>query len=280
MNRRLPIENIEHSYSLKDHLEEDIIWRKDISPHLAGIAQNIVQICQYGFTEIVNNVIEHSSSRILTVKVTIDEENIGFVIADEGIGIFKKIKNDLGLEEPAHAILELVKGKFTSDPQRHSGEGIFFTSRIFDLFTVASENLVFSRSGDEDRFEVSTTGRHGTTVTMEISTSSRLALADVFNEYADPDKQPGFYKTTVPVQIMQYEGESLMSRSQAKRLMNRFDRFLEVVLDFANVNFIGQGFADEIFRVFARAHPGTRLIPVHCTETVEKMIARVRETSA
>jgi hypothetical protein len=52
---------------------------------------------------------------------------------------------------------------------------------------------------------------------------------------------------------MQYEGESLMSRSQARRLMNRFDRFSEVVLDFTGVNFIGQGFADEIFRVFANA---------------------------
>jgi hypothetical protein len=74
---------------------------------------------------------------------------------------------------------------------------------------------------------------------------------------------------------MQYEGESLMSRSQAKRLMNRFDRFREVILDFSGVDFIGQGFADEIFRVFAGANPGTRLVPVHCVETVEKMIAHV-----
>jgi hypothetical protein len=57
--------------------------------------------------------------------------------------------------------------------------------------------------------------------------------------------------------------------------MNRFDRFLEVVLDFTGVDFIGQGFADEIFRVFAQAHPATRLIPVNCTDTVEKMIAHV-----
>jgi anti-sigma regulatory factor (Ser/Thr protein kinase) len=262
---------------LKTHPEEDVIWRKDISPHLIGIAQNVVQICQYGFTEMVNNVIEHSGSQTLTVKVNRNDKSIGFVIADEGIGIFRKIKNDLGLEEPAHAILELVKGKFTSDPLRHSEEGVFFTSRIFDIFTVASENLTFSRRGNEDRFEISTTGCRGTTVTMEISTSSGLSLADVFNEYADPDKQPGFYRTTIPVQIMQYEGESLMSRSQARRLMNRFDRFLEVVLDFTGVSLIGQGFADEIFRVFVHAHPGTRLIPVHCTEAVEKMIAHIRE---
>jgi anti-sigma regulatory factor (Ser/Thr protein kinase) len=241
------------------------------------MAQNIVQICQYGFTEMVNNVIEHSGSQTLTIKMARDDESIGFVIADEGIGIFRKIKNDLGLEEPAHAILELVKGKFTSDPQRHSGEGVFFTSRIFDVFTVVSENMTFSRFGNEDRFEISTADCSGTTITMKISTSSRLSLADVFNEYADPDKQPGFYKTTIPVQLMQYQGESLMSRSQARRLMNRFDRFLEVVLDFSGVNFIGQSFADEIFRVFVQAHPGTRLVPLHCAETVAKMIAHVRE---
>jgi hypothetical protein len=48
-----------------------------------------------------------------------------------------------------------------------------------------------------------------------------------------------------------------------------------VVLDFTGVDFIGQGIADEIFRVFARAYPATRLIPVNCTDTVEKMIAHV-----
>jgi anti-sigma regulatory factor (Ser/Thr protein kinase) len=271
--------NVEYSYLLKTHLDEDVIWRKDIAPHLTGIAQNVVQICQYGFTEMVNNVIEHSGSQTLTVKVNRNGESIGFVIVDEGIGIFRKIKNDLGLEEPSHAILELVKGKFTSDPQSHSGEGVFFTSRIFDIFTVASENLTFLRFENEDRIETSTIGCRGTTVIMEINTSSRLSLADVFNEYADPDKQPGFYRIAIPVQIMQHEGESLMSRSQARRLMNRFDKFLEVVLDFTGIDFIGQGFADEIFRVFVQAYPGTRIIPVHCTETVEKMIAHVRGSS-
>jgi hypothetical protein len=57
--------------------------------------------------------------------------------------------------------------------------------------------------------------------------------------------------------------------------MNRFDCFREAVLDFSGIDFIGQGFADETFRVFALANPRTRLIPVNCTETVEKMIAHV-----
>jgi hypothetical protein len=111
---------------------------------------------------------------------------------------------------------------------------------------------------------------------MVISTNSKLSLADVFNEFANPGKQPGFYKTTIPMKIMQSGGDSLISRSQARRLINRFDRFLEVVLDFSGVEFIGQGFADEIFRVFAQAHPAIRLIPGNCAETVERMIAHVK----
>jgi anti-sigma regulatory factor (Ser/Thr protein kinase) len=269
-------EDFECTFPLQPSPDEDVIWRKDIAPHLTGIAQNVVQICQYGFTEMVNNAIEHSGSQTFKIKVNRNGENIRFTVIDYGIGIFTKIKNDLGLEEAGHAVLEIVKGKFTSDPQRHSGEGIFFTSRIFDVFSIASENLSFSWIKNGSRIEVSKIDRcQGTTITMEISVESKLTLADVFNEYSDPDKQPGFYRTAIPVQLMQYEGESLMSRSQAKRLMNRFDRFLEVTLDFTGVDFIGQGFADEIFRVFAQAHPGIQLIPINCGETVTKMIAHV-----
>jgi anti-sigma regulatory factor (Ser/Thr protein kinase) len=268
-------QGIEYACPLQPPPDEDVIWRKIISPHLTGISQNVLRICQYGFTEIVNNAIEHSGSKTLKIKLSQNGE-IRFSIIDYGVGIFTKIKDDFGLEEPDHAMLELIKGKLTSDPRQHSGEGIFFTSRIFDTFTVASGSLQFSWIKNGGRFEFSNIENGpGTTVTMAISVDSKLSLTNIFNEYADPDKQPGFYKTSVPLQIMQHEGESLMSRSQARRLANRFDRFLEVVLDFTGVDFIGQSFADEIFRVFAQAHPGTRLVPVNCTETVERMIAHV-----
>jgi hypothetical protein len=115
----------------------------------------------------------------------------------------------------------------------------------------------------------------GTAVIMVIRKNSPLLIAGIFNEYTDPDKQPGFHKTTIPVELMQYEGESLMSRSQARRLITRFDRFLEVVLDFTGVDMIGQGFADEIFRVFAAAHPGVHLTSINCNENVRNMIHHV-----
>jgi hypothetical protein len=71
----------------------------------------------------------------------------------------------------------------------------------------------------------------------------------------------------------------LISRSQAKRLLTRFDRFKEIVLDFQNVDSIGQAFADEIFRVFKNEHPNINLHPVNANEEVMRMIVRAQNVT-
>jgi hypothetical protein len=58
--------------------------------------------------------------------------------------------------------------------------------------------------------------------------------------------------------------------------MQRIERFKTVVLDFASVSSIGQAFADEVFRVFANAHPGVELVPVHAVPVVQQMIRRAQ----
>jgi anti-sigma regulatory factor (Ser/Thr protein kinase) len=68
------------------------------------------------------------------------------VIWDHGIGIFNKIKNMLGLLDERHAVLELTKGKLTTDPRGHTGEGIFFTSRMFDTFYILSGEVFLSHN--------------------------------------------------------------------------------------------------------------------------------------
>ena len=77
------------------------------------------------------------------VEVSYDWLEVKFTIKDDGIGIFTKIQQDFNLSDKRHSILELAKGKLTSDPLRHSGEGIFFTSRMFDRFVILSEDLTF-----------------------------------------------------------------------------------------------------------------------------------------
>ncbi|MCK5313057.1 MAG: hypothetical protein KAJ62_13155, partial [Desulfobacteraceae bacterium] len=174
-----------------NNLEEDILWSKDISPLLGKLSSNVKEVCQYGFTEMVNNVIDHSDARIIIVELIIDHLSLELKVIDNGIGIFRKIKNALGLEHSKHAILELAKGKFTSDPENHSGEGIFFTSRVFDQFMIFSHKLSFVGLGNqegtlwEDDLDV-----NGTGVIMKIRRDSSMRLSDIFNDYADPDKDP------------------------------------------------------------------------------------------
>jgi len=207
----------------------------------------------------------------------LDYLHVDIRVVDDGIGIFRKIKHELGLEHSKQAILELAKGKFTSDPENHSGEGIFFTSRIFDTFIIISHKLTFAGFGNKDgTIWEEKKDTPGTGVLMKIKKDSQVQLRDIFNEYADPDKDPSFNKTLIPVKLMEHEGESLLSRSQAKRLISRFDQFLEVVLDFDGVKQIGQAFADQIFRVFTNKHPNARLQVVNITKDVENMIKRVQ----
>lgn len=262
------------SYLLENKLEEDVIWRKDISQLLSNASENVKRSFQYCFTEMVNNVIDHSNAKTMEIDVTQDALAITIWVRDDGIGIFNKIQKDLGLEDPKHSILELAKGKFTSDPEKHTGEGIFFTSRICDDFSIVSDKLVFLGHREDDWLFEYTSASKGTAVYMKMKKNSKVSVADIFNEYSDPDRQPSFHKTCIPVKLMEYEGEALLSRSQAKRLIIRFDRFLEVILDFSGVNEIGQAFADEIFRVFRKAHPDVHIVPINCCLAVQKMIAR------
>ena len=72
----------------------------------------------------------------------------------------------------------------------------------------------------------------------------------------------------------QMDEEALVTRSQAKRVARRFERFKRVELDFAGVPGIGQAFADELFRVYAAAHPAIRISAVNTEPAVDRMIRR------
>jgi hypothetical protein len=182
----------------------------------------------------------------------------------------------MGLADPREAILELSKGKLTTDPENHTGEGIFFTSRAFDVFLIRSGNLMFSHLYESpvDMMDHATADLAGTSVLMMLSPLTERTMASVFQEYTDEDTLD-FSKTVVQVRLALYEGESLVSRSQAKRIMNRAERFRNVMLDFAGVDTVGRSFVDEIFRVFARNHPAVTIKPINMTEGVEHEVKRV-----
>jgi hypothetical protein len=255
---------------------EDIVWRELCAPLLADLPENVRDIWHYGITEMVNNAIDHSSSPTMRIGMIRNALYTTGWIADDGEGIFLKIQRALNLYDPREAIIELAKGKCTTDPANHTGEGIFFSSKVFDAYDIRSGNLFFMH--DDGKLDILTErekGSHGTLVIMRIDNDSQKASKDVFDRFSSPDEYT-FDKTIVPVRLAIHEGEKLVSRSQAKRITMRFEMFRHVILDFDGVSEIGQAFADEIFRVFQNAHPDILMAPVNMTSAVNDMVNRAR----
>lgn len=264
-------------FPLTPGFTEDGVWRNQYSFVFDGLPENIVDICHYGFTEMVNNVIDHSGGKHVYICALRDKEKVMIFVIDDGEGIFKKIKRLCDLHDERQALFELSKGKLTTDPDNHTGEGIFFTSRVFDEFEIDSKGIKLSHN-DEFNFDYIlesefSKNEAGTAVYMLIRRNSDRDIQRVFDDFAGPDEFQ-FNKTVIPVKLAQYGNEKLVSRSQAKRLLVRIERFQNVVFDFDGVSAIGQAFADEIFRVYAQNHPNIVLLPVNMEENVEKMVNR------
>ncbi|MES9943920.1 MAG: DUF4325 domain-containing protein [Candidatus Thiodiazotropha sp.] len=264
-------------FPLTDAFTEDGVWRDHFAFVFHDLPENILDICYYGFTEMVNNVIDHSSGEHIYISAIRDQEKIMIFVMDDGEGIFKKIKRLCELSDERQALFELSKGKLTTDPDNHTGEGIFFTSRVFDQFEIESRGIKFSH---DENFEFDyiletniTSSEVGTAVYMLIKRDSERDIQAVFDDFAGPDAYQ-FNKTVIPVRLAQYGNEKLVSRSQAKRVLARIERFQYVIFDFEDVSAIGQAFADEIFRVYAQHHPDIVLLPDNMAPSVEKMIKR------
>jgi hypothetical protein len=239
------------------------------------MAENVRSIWYYGFTEMFNNAIDHSSGTYISVRISKTAAETEITIGDNGVGIFKKIQHALDLLDERHAVLELAKGKLTTDPSRHSGEGIFFSSRMFDDFAILSGEVYFSHhfGKKEDWILQANRDQGGTFVTMRLNNHAARTSKKVFDQFSTDDDY-GFTKTVVPVELAQYGDNNLVSRSQAKRLLARIEKFKVVVFDFDGVELIGQAFADEIFRVFSLSHPGIIIEHINANNEVSKMILR------
>jgi len=271
-----PLDEWANSYPIDEDLAEDVVWQKDIRPRLGNLPENVMQIWHHGFTEMFNNAIDHSGGSSILVGIEKTAATTEMLVSDDGIGIFKKIQREKGLLDVRHAILELSKGKLTTDPRRHSGEGIFFTSRMFDEFRISSDGAHFSHDiGTTEDWLIEHQREKGTAVWMKLQNHTARTTKKVFDQFA-PGDEFGFTKTVVPVHLAQYGNDLLVSRSQAKRVLARVDLFKKVVFDFNGVESIGQAFADEIFRVFSLEHPEIELLVIHANSAVKRMISHVK----
>lgn len=264
-------------YPITPTLAEDQVWSHDVREVLGQLPENVSDIWHYGFTEMFNNAIDHSGGSEIAILVRKTAVSTEMVLFDNGTGIFRKIQAAMNLLDERHAILELSKGKLTTDPRHHTGEGIFFTSRMFDAFDILSGGVYFRHEFGhaEDWILEREEYRTGTGVWMELNNHTSRTTQKIFDQFSSGDDY-GFNKTVVPVRLAQYGNDKLISRSQAKRVLARIELFKIVIFDFEGVPTIGQAFADEIFRVFAHAHPDIEMHVQKANLEVKRVIGRAK----
>ncbi len=279
MSAKKEILDVTHILQNKNLSEDTVLdGMKKNAGIFIGIPKNISDILDYAFSEMLNNAIEHSQTKTIKAMMERDKNNISFDIIDRGVGIFNNIMKKKNLQSEMEAIQDLLKGKQTTVPQTHSGEGIFFTSKVAEILIIQSsrKKLIFNNLLD-DVFIRDIKNMIGTKVAFSISLSSKRRLNDVFRQYTDSSFE--FSKTQVTVRLYKM-GSQYISRSQARRIISGLNKFKSITLDFKGVKMIGQGFADEIFRVWKLSHPHVSIVTKNSNDNIEFMINRAKAREA
>ncbi len=261
-------------------LEEHRVWTGYLADEswIERLPENAVGILRFAFTEMVNNAIEHSKGTFVEISSPGPDDAVVFDVVDDGIGAFRTVRSTLGLADDFAAIQEISKGKTTTDPARHTGQGIFFTTKAVDRFSIEANRLRWTVDNvrhDQAVADVSRTV--GTKVVFEVDPSTTRTLREVFDAYTDPETFE-FSRSKATVKLFRL-GDSFVSRSEAKRLTHGLERFKDVIVDFEGVREVGQGFVDEVFRVWSREHRDVRLMPLNMSPAVEAMIRRGLQTA-
>ena len=250
---------------------EEVTKRMQLNTRLN---KNCIAIFDYAFTEMLNNAIDHSQSKKVWINVEVDHSNAIFVIKDLGIGAIESIKKGFEITDDFLALEHLFKGKQTTAPEAHSGQGIFFTSKVVDTYKIATSGMEFTIDNTRaDEFLRDIKQRKGTTVTCRIKKNTRRKIKDVFDKFTGDDFE--FDQNIVKINLSRHE--RLMSRSEAKRLLLGLDEYSVLDFNFKNVAEVGQGFCDEIFRVYANRNPGKILSYHNASDVVRYMIERSRK---
>ncbi len=264
-------------YRSKGELDSDTyIYDEHFKDIIADFTDEAKTIWYHAMTEMINNVIDHSDADCLDVVVKSNYFSTTVMLLDNGIGIFEKLKRHFNFASLEQARCELFKGKLTTDADNHSGEGIFFTSKMMDTFLIVSDGLVFATDKYDAKvnFSADSPFLDGTNVIMQLSNFTHRKISEVFDLYSSVED--GFAKTLIPMRNM--FDSAPVSRSQAKRVCYRLENFKEIVLDFDRLEWMGQAFAHQLFVVYQNSHPDMLLTPINMNDAVSKMYNHVKKT--
>ena len=269
---------LEENLKLKG-LHEDEIWGKlrKTTTFLNDISEQAENILYFAFTEMLNNAIDHSHSGVGYVKIWLEDDKLKFIVKDNGIGVFKNVMAKKHLSSETEAIQEIIKGKLTTAARRHSGEGIFWTSKIADQFILKSYEYELAINNSIEDYTIKKLKKllAGTEVYFEIDKNTNKSIRKLFRDYTFDTEHLTLDTTVIPINLYN-EGDIWISRSQAKKVLAGLEKYKKIIFNFAGVEVIGQAFADEIFRVFNIEHPDIILEPINMSDSVKLMVSHAQ----
>jgi anti-sigma regulatory factor (Ser/Thr protein kinase) len=274
------LRQVVRSYPLAN-LQEDLPWARDFAPCFA-LPPTVARMAQHVFTELLNNAIDHSDGTRVVVSMRQTPSQIQLLVSDDGRGLFQVIGENFDIGDPMLAMLELAKGKLSSQPERHTGRGLFFSARLADVMDLHANAAAFQqRQWQADQWlPVRSACRAGTSVYVAICLDTERSLDEVMRRHSLDGLGYGFDRTVVPLKLLAGAPAVLESRAQARRVASRLAQFRCIDVDFHGVTDVGHAFADELFRVFGGGHPELRLVPVNMAPGVAALVDSVRETPA
>ncbi len=258
-------------------LQEDQPWSRDFAPCF-DLPAPVARIAQHLFCELLNNAIDHSGGTSVTVSLRQTPSHLQLLVSDNGCGIFQHLSQSFALDDPALAMLEISKGKLTSQPTRHAGRGLFFTSRLADVFDLHANNTAFQhRLWDGGGWHPGRPfNRQGTSAYAAVSLDTPRTLEGVLQAHSLDGASFGFERTEVRLRLMASSLSALATRAQARRVAARLQQFRRADIDFDGIDSIGHSFADELFRVLTPELAEVDLVPINMTPVVAAMIESIR----
>jgi anti-sigma regulatory factor (Ser/Thr protein kinase) len=268
------LRQVVHHYPLAG-LQEDAPWRRDFVPYF-DLPVEVRRMAQHAFTELLNNAVDHSGGTRVTVSLRQTPLHLQLLVSDDGCGLFERIAQSFAIDDPQLAMFELSKGKLTSEPERHSGHGLFFASRLADIFDLHANSAAFQHRhwGDEIWRKTRPAPHRGTSVYLAIALDTPRTLDSVLRAHSAGATGYGFDRTDVALKLLGGP-DMLMSRADARRVTARLTMFGQAELDFSGIDAIGHGFADELFRVFRREHPEVNLQAKKMAPAVGAMVGSI-----
>ncbi len=268
--------NRKFSVNIFPELSEAQIWIDYLEDTFCLLPKYAYEIFRYAFSRTFNNVMEHSKATEVEIQTLWEKDELTLKIQDNGIGIFDCMQKSLSLSNERECVIRLATEKVTTSPEKHGGQGLFFTSRAVDQFMLRSGNIHFYRNNRQDDWTLEThqVQLTGTTVSLSLAYNTRRRITEIFKKYSTlvDDSDPRFDKIHILVELCSKEILNRCNRQNAKKLLQGVHKYRHVLVDFKNVNSVTQGFVDEVFRLFQARYPQIEIKYTNANDDVKFMI--------